>query len=115
MLTIDELLSHVKNLVTESILPTLETATDIDNKRSTFVILVWIIKALIIRGHRYGFELLDSVIKQCGSPELGKYAADSFITLLHQDELILNKSSHAIVSVSVVLFRCFCFHAILTS
>lgn len=96
-------------------MPTLETATDIDNKRSTFVISVWIIKALIIRGHRYGFELLDSVIKQCGSPELGKYAADSFITLLHQDELILNKSSHAIVSVSVVLFRCFCFHAILTS
>ncbi|KAK4512647.1 uncharacterized protein ATC70_003351 [Mucor velutinosus] len=95
----DELLSHVKHLVAESVLPTLETAADARNKRPTFVILVWIIKALIIRGHQYGFELLDSVIKQCGSLELGKDAADSFIILLHQDELILNKSSHAVVSI----------------
>ncbi|CEP09013.1 hypothetical protein [Parasitella parasitica] len=89
----DELLSHVKRLVTEHLLPA------IANKRSAFAILVWIIKALIIRGHRYGFELLDSVIEQCGSSESGKDAADSFITLLYQDELILNKSSHAIVSI----------------
>lgn len=92
-------------------LPTLETT----GKRSTFVILVWIIKSLIIRGHRYGFELLDSVIKQCGSLELGRDAADSFITLLHQDELILNKSSHAIVSVSVWCASDVCFVSMPTS
>lgn len=90
-------------MISEHVLPSLETTTN-ENKRSTFVILVWIIKSLIIRGHRYGFELLDSVIKQCGSPELGKDVADSFIILLHQDELILNKSSHAIVSVSLFVF-----------
>ncbi|RCH85075.1 hypothetical protein CU098_001357, partial [Rhizopus stolonifer] len=61
-------------------------------------ILVWIMKALIVRGHKYGFELLDDVIKACGSLELGKEAADSFIILLQQDELILNKASHAVVS-----------------
>lgn len=94
-------------MISEHILPSFETTTN-ENKRSTFVILVWIIKSLIIRGHRYGFELLDSVIKQCGSPELGKDAADSFIILLHQDELILNKSSHAIVSVSLFVFDSLC-------
>lgn len=56
-------------------------------------------KALVIRGHRYGFELLDSIIKLCGSTDLGRDAAESFITLLHQDDLILTKSSHATVSV----------------
>lgn len=101
MSTLGELLGHVKALISESMVPTLETGT-IENKRSTFVILVWIIKALIIRGHPYGFELLDSVINQCSSTELGKEAADSFVILLHQDELILNKGSHATVSVSVL-------------
>ncbi|KAI8639708.1 Dos2-interacting transcription regulator of RNA-Pol-II-domain-containing protein [Parasitella parasitica] len=93
----DELLGHVKSLVTEHLLPTSESATT--HKRSAFPILVWIIKALIIRGHRYGFELLDSVIEQCGSSESGKDAVDSFIALLHEDELILNKKSHSIVSI----------------
>lgn len=57
----------------------------------------------MIRGHRYGFELLDStMIKLCGSSDLklGQDAAESFITLLHQGDLILTKASHATVSVS---------------
>jgi hypothetical protein len=55
---------------------------------------------LIIRGHRYGFELLDSVIKQCGTADMGQESAQSFVELLQQDELVLNKASHATVSVS---------------
>ena len=36
----------------------------------------------------------------CGVPEIGKEAADSFVVLLEHDELVLNKASHAVVSVS---------------
>lgn len=61
-------------------------------------------KALIIRGHKYGFELLDNIIKQCGTIDMGQEAAQSFVVLLQQDELLLNKGSHATVSVSPFSF-----------
>ena len=68
----------------------------------TFFFYGQVMKSLVIRGHKYGFELLDSVIQFCSSPFLGKNAAESFVTLLHQDDLILSKSSHATVSVSKI-------------
>lgn len=95
--TNEEVIQCVKSICDGSILPTLQNATE--DAKSTFVILVWVTKSLIIRGHKYGFELLDSIIRLCGSATLGEDAADSFITLLHQDELILSKSSHATVSI----------------
>jgi hypothetical protein len=55
-----------------------------------------------MRGHPYGFELLDSVvIQQCGSIDMGKDAAACFTILLHDDDFILCKSAHANISVSI--------------
>lgn len=34
---------------------------------------------------------------------MGQVAAESFVVLLQQDELVLNKASHATVSVSILL------------
>lgn len=55
-----------------------------------------------MRGHSFGFELLDSIIiQQCGSPDLGEDAAASFTIILQDDDFILSKSAHANVSVSI--------------
>ncbi|KAG2233436.1 hypothetical protein INT48_008842 [Thamnidium elegans] len=99
----DDIVNCVQTVSNDCLLPTIENVGDINIRRSTFVTLVWIVKSLIIKGHRYGFELLDSIIKLCGSPDLGKDAAESFITLLHQDDLILSKPSHATVSVKKLM------------
>ncbi|KAI9273301.1 Dos2-interacting transcription regulator of RNA-Pol-II-domain-containing protein [Helicostylum pulchrum] len=95
----DDIVNCVKTVSNDCLLPTIENVGDINIRRSTFVTLVWIVKSLVIKGHRYGFELLDSIIKLCGSPDLGKDAAESFVTLLQQDDLVLNKPSHATVSI----------------
>ncbi|KAI8996816.1 RNAPII transcription regulator C-terminal-domain-containing protein [Pilobolus umbonatus] len=56
-------------------------------------------KSLLLRSHKYGFELLDNLLELCHSLAIGREAANSFSTLLYEDELLLNKLSHAKVSI----------------
>ncbi|KAI7902153.1 Dos2-interacting transcription regulator of RNA-Pol-II-domain-containing protein [Cokeromyces recurvatus] len=100
----------VKKICSKTLLYTLHNSKEEKEKKISFTVLVWVIKALIIRGHKYGFELLDSVIEQCGTVDLGKEAAISFKTLLQEEELILNKPSHSNISILYkqrVFHRCF--------
>ena len=58
-------------------------------------------KALLIKGHPFGFELLDSLLNQLHSSEdVGAEAAESFIVILHDDDLVMTKAAFANISVS---------------
>jgi hypothetical protein len=55
---------------------------------------------LVVRGHPLGFDLLNKLIDLCHSEDLGSAAADGFAVILHQDDMILNRNSNAVISVS---------------
>jgi hypothetical protein len=54
----------------------------------------------VVRGHPLGFDLLNKLIELCHSEDLGSAAADGFAVILHQDDMILNRNSNAVISVS---------------
>lgn len=53
----------------------------------------------MVRGHPLGFDLLNKLIELCHSKDLGSAAADGFAVILHQDDMILNRNSNAVISV----------------
>ncbi|KAI8370563.1 Dos2-interacting transcription regulator of RNA-Pol-II-domain-containing protein [Radiomyces spectabilis] len=68
-------------------------------RQGSFLMTTWLVKGLLVRGHSLGFELLDSIVNQCQSPHFGKEAAQSFAVILRQDDFLLNKASHATLSI----------------
>ncbi|KAI9483867.1 MAG: Dos2-interacting transcription regulator of RNA-Pol-II-domain-containing protein [Benjaminiella poitrasii] len=65
---------------------------------SALTIYVWITKALILRNHKIGFEMTDSIISWIPDPVVGKQASTSFDTLIGDDTLSLNKTCFATIS-----------------
>ncbi|KAI9283158.1 RNAPII transcription regulator C-terminal-domain-containing protein [Sporodiniella umbellata] len=97
--TTDAILETIYKTVQNQLLPMLGE-DNVYKKKLCLNIFIWLIKALVMRGHPYGFELLDSIIiQQCGSPDIGEDAANCFTTLLHDDGFVLSKSSHANLSI----------------
>ncbi|KAI8971440.1 RNAPII transcription regulator C-terminal-domain-containing protein [Mycotypha africana] len=95
----DDILNCIQRCISEHLSAALAASTRLEDRKTAFLLLIWIIKSLVVRAHKHGFELLDDVIKQCGCVDLGTEAAESFNILLKQDELVLNKASHATVSI----------------
>ncbi|KAG1197590.1 hypothetical protein G6F70_006508 [Rhizopus microsporus] len=95
----EQILNYIYQATQQRLSPLLHEI-DLNKKKTGFNIFIWLIKALVMRGHPYGFELLDSVvIQQCGSIDMGKDAAACFTILLHDDDFILCKSAHANISI----------------
>ncbi|PHZ14794.1 ARM repeat-containing protein [Rhizopus microsporus ATCC 52813] len=95
----EQMLNYIYQATQQRLSPLLHEI-DLNKKKTGFNIFIWLIKALVMRGHPYGFELLDSVvIQQCGSIDMGKDAAACFTILLHDDDFILCKSAHANISI----------------
>jgi hypothetical protein len=57
-------------------------------------------KALVLKTHQLGYTITDQLISWCDSPYLGHKSARGFELLLGDAELVLNKSSGAVVNVS---------------
>ncbi|KAG0182839.1 hypothetical protein DFQ29_001779 [Apophysomyces sp. BC1021] len=94
----DDVLDFITTAISTQLIPTLSSPS-ISARKSSLLFVTWLAKALVIRGHRLGYELLDSIMSQCGSPYLGHQAAESFAILLQEDKLILNKVSCATISI----------------
>ncbi|KAI8144181.1 Dos2-interacting transcription regulator of RNA-Pol-II-domain-containing protein [Fennellomyces sp. T-0311] len=91
----------IKTLVSTRLIPMINDTSSPEASRRTSVFLVsWLAKALLIKGHPFGFELLDSLVKQLDSAgDLGEEAAESFIVILHDDDLVLTKAAFANISI----------------
>ncbi|KAI9492597.1 Dos2-interacting transcription regulator of RNA-Pol-II-domain-containing protein [Zychaea mexicana] len=94
----------IKALVTNHLIPTINNTTTSSAsepaRRASVFLLSWLAKALLIKGHKLGFELLDSLLQQLQSPDdLGAEAAESFIVILHDDDLVLTKAAFAKISI----------------
>ncbi|CAO3693641.1 unnamed protein product [Rhizopus stolonifer] len=97
--TDEQILESIHKTIQTRLLPMLKEEDDVHKRKLCFNIFIWLIKALVMRGHPYGFELLDSIIiEQCGT-DIGEDAAISFTTLLEDDGFVLSKSSHANLSI----------------
>ncbi|KAI9016534.1 Dos2-interacting transcription regulator of RNA-Pol-II-domain-containing protein [Phycomyces nitens] len=94
----ESLMSCVNSLISTHLAPALESL-DIKVKRAGLVLMTWLAKALVIQGHALGFQIIDAIAAQCQLPDVGREAANSFSTILQDDELILNKKSYANVSI----------------
>ncbi|CAO3631265.1 unnamed protein product [Cunninghamella blakesleeana] len=103
----DDTIHFLKQFVQGYIQLKLHGENSIETQKRTLFILIWIVKALITRGHHLGLTFVDIIIKLCHHETLGSDAAEGFDILLHQDDLILNKNSHAIIS---FLYRQRLFH-----
>ncbi|KAG0936580.1 hypothetical protein G6F32_010055 [Rhizopus arrhizus] len=98
--TNDQISDFVYKTTQNDLLPILKEENNVHKRKLCLNIFIWLTKALVMRGHSFGFELLDSIIiQQCGSPDLGEDAAASFTIILQDDDFILSKSAHANVSI----------------
>ncbi|KAF7728815.1 hypothetical protein EC973_005441 [Apophysomyces ossiformis] len=93
----DDVNGFLSTTVKTELLSTLSSSNTEDRERSLSII-TWIAKALVVRGNSLGYELLDSIMIQCGSSDIGTKAAESFSVILQEDKLILNKRSYATIS-----------------
>lgn len=71
-----------------------ETATTVGGEELRIVF--WVVKALLLRGEKYGFDTTSKLIDLLGNPAYGSMASRGFGVLLGEDEL-LNKENHAMV------------------
>ncbi|KAI7852597.1 Dos2-interacting transcription regulator of RNA-Pol-II-domain-containing protein [Circinella umbellata] len=95
--------NSIKNFVTNHLIPMIKNKSTPESTRKASVFLIsWLAKALLIKGHSLGFELLDSLLQELQSPEdRGAEAAESFIVILHDDDLVLTKAAFANISVRI--------------
>ncbi|KAI7861938.1 RNAPII transcription regulator C-terminal-domain-containing protein [Spinellus fusiger] len=93
-----ELMELVSSVTTTYLDPAFESSNNC-TKEVALSLTLWMAKALTIQGHSLGFQMVDRILSQCRSPELGHSAAIGFSTILQDDELLLNKQSHAVISI----------------
>lgn len=57
-------------------------------------------KALVLMAKQLGYTITDQLIDWCASPALGGQTARGFELIVGDDNLVLNKSSGAVINVS---------------
>lgn len=82
---VDELLNSLSSA---------DSATAIGGEKLRIVF--WIVKALLLRAEKYGFDVTSKLIDLLGNKEYGSMASRGFGVLLGEDEL-LKKENHAVV------------------
>ncbi|RCH81334.1 mms19 nucleotide excision repair, partial [Rhizopus stolonifer] len=101
--TDEQILESIYKTIQTNLLPMLKEEDDVHKRKLCFNIFIWLIKALVMRGHPYGFELLDSIIiEQCGT-DIGEDAAISFTTLLEDDGFVLNSQANYLLALLYLL------------
>ncbi|KAI8977927.1 Dos2-interacting transcription regulator of RNA-Pol-II-domain-containing protein [Pilobolus umbonatus] len=69
------------------------------NSEHAVEIYLWIIKSLVLRGNALGYEMTNKVIDWCGTDILGTLIPEGFNILMGDDDIALNKESHATISI----------------
>ncbi|XP_046850704.1 MMS19 nucleotide excision repair protein homolog isoform X2 [Xenia sp. Carnegie-2017] len=77
----------------EKLDPLLEKDRTEDEKWRATISLIWISKALLIRGHNLGLKLVDKLLKLFDDQVIGQCAADGFyVVMLDSDDVMVNAS-----------------------
>lgn len=90
---LQKLTADLLESVSGSVLGSLEYDSLVGQKLQT---LLWIAKAIVIRGDRYGIEVIEKVIGLLGDKNYGPIASKGFAVLLGDDEFI-TKDNYAII------------------
>ncbi|KAG0131695.1 putative DNA repair/transcription protein [Tuber indicum] len=92
-----ELLQKITADLLESVSSSILTSREYDNlvgqKLQT---VLWITKAIVVRGDKYGTEVTEKVVTLLGDKNYGPIASKGFVVLLGDDEFI-TKSNYAII------------------
>ncbi|KAI8065438.1 Dos2-interacting transcription regulator of RNA-Pol-II-domain-containing protein [Gongronella butleri] len=105
----DTMARHLMDAIHAYLSPVLENAkANPASRRSALQCLIWVTKGLVVRGHALGLDLVNELLHICRVDDvLNMDAAQGMAVLLHQDEMILHRASHAVVS---ILYRQRLFH-----
>ncbi|ORX52005.1 hypothetical protein DM01DRAFT_1408461 [Hesseltinella vesiculosa] len=105
----DDMETFLKKTIQQRLTPLLEASQgSFATRRSALACFIWMTKGLVVRGHPLGLAFVDDLLHLCrAATDLQMEAANGLATLLQQDELVLNRSCHANVS---ILYRQRLFH-----
>jgi len=90
---LQKITADILESVSSSILGSQEYDSLVGQKLQT---LLWIAKAIVVRGDRYGTEVTEKVIGLLGDKNYGPIASKGFAVLLGNDEFI-TKDNYAII------------------
>ncbi|KAG7325439.1 hypothetical protein KOW79_011755 [Hemibagrus wyckioides] len=88
--------------VLEKTLKRINTTLDCESSAQrvqAFTLLIWVVKALLLRYHPLSVNLIDKLFCLLSDDQLGSQAADSFSLLMSNSPDVLNRSCHANVRI----------------